>query len=110
MLSAWLGAKNPTRDHVVLQSYTGVLSIRDERYKLILGTGGSGGRQGTTPDWQPNQTGWDRIKTIDVGQLYDLANDPYERTNLFKSQPEIVARLRERLEKIVFEDRSRSLN
>jgi len=109
MLSAWLGGKQPTRDHVVLSSYTGVLSIRDERWKLILGTEGSGGRQGTTPGWLPNQTGWDRIKTIGIGQLYDLQNDPYERSDLFKQHPEIVARLRERLERIVLEDRSRPL-
>lgn len=110
MLPAWLGSKSPTRDHVVLQSYTGILSIRDVRYKLILGTEGSGGRQGTTPGWQPNQMGWDRINTIEIGQLYDLANDPYERVNLFKDQPEVVAGLRERLEKIVLEDRSPATN
>jgi arylsulfatase A len=110
MLPAWLGATQPTRDHVVLVSYTGVLTLRDERWKLILGTEGSGGRQGTSPGWAPNQTGWDRIKTIGVGQLYDLENDPYERTNLFNRHPDTVARLRDRLESIVLEDRSRALD
>ena len=84
-----------------------MLSLRDERWKLILTTEGSGGRQDATPGWAPNQTGWDRIKTIAVGQLYDLEQDPYERDNLFSRHPEIVARLRERLERIVLEDRSR---
>jgi len=106
MRAAWFGGKEPTRDHVVLQSYTGVLVIREGQWKLILGTEGSGGHQGITPEWSPNQTGWDRIRKISIGQLYDLQSDPYERTNVFKQHPEIVARLRERLEKIVLEGRS----
>lgn len=109
MRAAWLGGEQPTRDHVVLQSYTGVLALREGRWKLILGTEGSGGHQGTTPEWAPNQGGWDRIRNIAVGQLYDLEADPYERTDLFKQQPAVVARLRERLEKLVQEDRSRGL-
>ncbi len=107
MRAAWFGGKEPTRDHLVLQSYTGVLSLREGPWKLILGTEGSGGHQGVTPGWVPNQTGWDRIRAIEVGQLYDLQSDPYERTNLFQQQPAVVAKLRERLEKIVLEDRSR---
>jgi hypothetical protein len=58
----------------------------------------------------PTLGGFDRIRTINVGQLYDLENDPYERSNLFKEQPEVVAKLRERLERIVLEDRSRALD
>lgn len=108
MLPVWKGAKEATRDHVVLQTYTGVLAIRDLRWKLILGTEGSGGREGTTPGWTPNLGGFDRIRTINTGQLYDLENDPYEQTNRFKQHPEIVARLREQLERIVLEDRSRA--
>lgn len=110
MRSAWLGGDQPTRDHVVLQTYTGVLALRDGRWKIILGTEGSGGHQGITPDWAPNQVGWDRIRNIDIGQLYDLETDPSERTNLFKQRPEIVARLRQRLEQLVQDDRSRALD
>jgi hypothetical protein len=79
-------------------------------YDSILGTEGFGGREATTPGWTPNLDGFDRIRTINVGQLYDLEKDPYERSNHFKQQPEIVAALRERLEKIVLEDRSRALD
>jgi arylsulfatase A-like enzyme len=110
MRAAWFGGKEPTRDHVVLQSYTGILAIRESKWKLILGTEGSGGHQEITPEWAPNQTGWDRIRGITIGQLYDLQSDPYERTNVFKQHPAIVAKLRERLEGIVLEGRSRGLN
>ncbi|MFZ5830573.1 MAG: sulfatase family protein [Planctomycetota bacterium] len=110
MRAAWFGAKEPTRDHVVIQSYTGVLAIREGRWKLILGTEGSGGHQGVTPEWAPNQTGWDRIRAITVGQLYDLQDDPYEQTNVFNQHPEIVEKLRHRLEKIVLDGRSRAPN
>jgi arylsulfatase A-like enzyme len=110
MLSAWTGGNAPTREQLVLQSYTGMMCIRDARWKLILGTEGSGGHQNVTPDWTPNSTGWDRINRITVGQLYDLKTDPYERANAFKQQPEIVAKLRKRLEDIVYQDRSRPLD
>jgi hypothetical protein len=109
MRAAWLGGEQPTRDHVVLQSYTGVLALREGRWKLIVGTEGSGGHQGQTPGWMPTQGGWDRIRETAVGQLYDLETDPYERTNLFEAQAEIVARLRTRLEGLVQDDRSRAL-
>ena len=109
MLSAWLGGQAPTRDHVVLQTYTGILAFREGRWKLILGTEGSGGHQGASPDWLPNQTGWDRITNIAVGQLYDLESDPYERSNVFSQHPDIVARMRSRLEEIVHADRSRPM-
>jgi hypothetical protein len=49
----------------------------------------------------------DQIRKITVGQLYDLERDPYEQSNLFDQQPEIVAKLRERLQQLVHEDRSR---
>ncbi len=105
MRAAWFGGNEPTRDHVVLQSYRGVLAIIEGQWKLILGTLGSGGHSKV-----PNQSGWDRISLISIGQLYDLKSDPYEQTNVFDQHPEIVARLRERLEKIVIEDRSRSFD
>ena len=38
MRAAWLGGKEPTRDHVVLQSYTGILAIVQGQWKLVLGT------------------------------------------------------------------------
>jgi len=106
MRAALLGGKAPVRDHVLLQSYTGILSLIEGKWKLILGTEGSGGHQGITHGWMPNQTGWDRIKTITVGQLYDIEADPYETNNLFVQQPAVVARLRDRLESLVLEDRS----
>lgn len=103
---ALLGGADPVRDHVVLHSYTGVLSLREGKWKLILGTEGSGGHQGITPGWKPNQGGWNRLKAITVGQLYDLEADPYETNNLFAQEPAVVARLRDRLERLVLEDRS----
>ena len=107
MRSAWLGGTGPIRDHLLLQSYTGVLAIREGRWKLILGTEGSGGHQGVTPGWMPNQGGW--IKSArSPSASFDLETDPYEQTNLFDQQPEIVAKLRERLQQLVHEDRSRN--
>jgi len=72
------------------------------RWKLILGTLGSGGHSRVR-----NLSGWDRISQIDVGQLYDLEVDPYEQINVFDKHPEIVKRLAGRLEEIYHEGRSR---
>ncbi|TWU21390.1 sulfatase family protein [Bythopirellula polymerisocia] len=87
------------RDHVILQSYAGVMAIRDERWKLILGTHGSGGHQSITPGWQPVYRGWDRTTSIRIGQLYDLISDPYELYDRFENESEMVNRLRSQLER-----------
>lgn len=106
MLHAWTGSTAPVRDHVLLQSYTGVMSIREGSWKLILGTEGSGGGQLHTPGWMPNQAGWDRIGTITIGQLYDLETDPCEQTNIFAERPDVVARLRGTMEEVMMAQRS----
>jgi len=56
--------------------------------------------------------GWDAKSPIQghnaLGiQTCYLQRDPYEQTNVFEQRPEIVTGLRERLEMIVSEDRSR---
>jgi hypothetical protein len=61
---------------------------------LILDTLGSGGIRYTTPEWQPTVTGPpELIGTSGVGQLYNLADDPYETNNVYRAHPEIVKRL-----------------
>jgi len=49
------------------------------------------------PTVSPLTVLWDQIRKITVGQLYDLESDPFKQTNLFDQQPDIVAKLRERL-------------
>ena len=73
-------------------SSNGVFSIRNEEWKLIIGTEGyqSGG-------WPPPSGGGP--KPDSPGQLYNIHDDPYETENLWSKHPDIVERLTTLLEK-----------
>jgi arylsulfatase A-like enzyme len=102
-----LTGDGPGRKELITHSYTGVFAIRQDGWKLILGTQGSGGHQGITPEWQPNQGGFDRLEKTSVGQLYHLTEDPGETTDLWAKHPEIVNRLRTRLDLVASQGRTR---
>lgn len=79
--------KKPTgvvRTTLVSQSSAGLQAIRDGDWKLIpqLGSGGF-----SIPRKEKPEPGGPK------GQLYNLAEDPSETTNLYLKHPEIVARL-----------------
>jgi arylsulfatase A-like enzyme len=74
----------------VFHSGSGVFSLRQEQWKLIEGTRGSG-----SGNWTANP---DSIRS--TGQLYDMQIDPYERNNLWDSEPAKVLELSTKLEKI----------
>ena len=93
-----LGENVVVRDTMITHSYTGVVAIRQDSWKLILDTKGSGGVRGTAPDWQPIVTSTvEQIGVTGVGQLYNLAKDPGEKNDLYSQHPEIVRRLIELL-------------
>ncbi len=88
----------PVREGTVHHSVDGMFAIRQAEWKCILGLG-SGGfsqprREEPTPDGPK-------------GQLYDMANDAAETTNLWLAKPELVARLTKLLEQYQVEGRSR---
>ncbi len=111
-LSSLLGRSPgyPVRPSIVLQSYTGVLSIRTNRWKLILDTKGSGGHVYRTPGYQPRVLGppWE-VMHSPTGQLYDILNDPYETTDLYDSNLAGVIQLKGILERLIRDERSRPL-
>ncbi len=80
----------PIREVVLSHSVRGAFTIRRGRWKLILGTEGSGG-------WVPPSDSTDP-KDESIGQLYDLREDPAETTDLFDTRPEVVAELKEGLD------------
>jgi len=73
------------RTHTVHHSNFGVFAIRHENWKLILGTKGSGGW--VTPGDKTVKTS---IPHNETGQLYGMAKDPYETTDLYEQRPDIV--------------------
>jgi len=94
ILPALLGEdRAPLRDAVVNHSGDGKFAIRQGNWKLEL-CSGSGGSV------QPDRRGLPNV------QLYDLAEDPGEQTNLQAEFPEVVKRLTALLEKYVADGRS----
>lgn len=88
----------PVRNTLVSHSMLGTFSIRKDNWKLILGTDGGG---------ETNRV----FKPVDLegnppGQLYNLETDPGEMDNLWNDNPEIVAELKELLEKYKSEGKS----
>jgi len=97
----------PDRTRMITQTYVGILAIREGRWKLILDTKGGGG----LPTYSPGATvqqlmaPW-RVDLSRSGQLYDIEADPYETSDLFEKQPEIVSRLRTSLHRQIAAGRS----
>lgn len=98
ILPALLGQPMEDDRTLIHHSSFGAFSIRQGNWKLILHTTGSGGWP-TPRDTPPRD---DR-----PGQLYDLANDPAERHNLFDQRGDVVHRLTEELDQIRRTGRSR---
>jgi arylsulfatase A-like enzyme len=87
------GGTEPVRRHAVSCSARGLPSIRDGRWKLILGTGSGGCSKG-------GEDGPDV-------QLYDLAADLGERRNLAVDLPDRVAMMKAAYDSLVAAGRSR---
>ncbi len=84
------------RNDLIHHSAFGVFSIRKGKWKLIIGTQGSGG-------WPPPR---DKGLKSGTGQLYNMAEDPEESINLFDKYPEIVKRLKGLIDDYKAKDRS----
>jgi len=92
ILPALSGQKlsKPIREAVVHHSSMGVFSIRQEKWKLILGLGSGGFSKPKTIEPEPGGP---------KGQLYNLEDDLAESNNLWSKHPQIVERLTKLLEK-----------
>lgn len=99
-------ASAPIRPYLITQAFGGArtLSIRRGPWKYIAhrGSGGNNYDRGdlkpfARPDTDPDAP----------GQLYDLANDPGETTNLYSRKPELVKELQGLLEHSKTTGRSR---
>ncbi|MBI1335731.1 MAG: sulfatase-like hydrolase/transferase [Phycisphaera sp.] len=100
LLPALLGdpLEKPIRQDLIHHSCFGVFSMRSGDWKCIFDTQGSGG-------WPPPR---DTMPvTGSPGQLYNLTDDPAERVNLWDQRPDVVERLRKRLNDCVSSRSSR---
>ncbi|TWU44208.1 Arylsulfatase [Novipirellula aureliae] len=87
-----------TRNGVVHHSISGHFAYRQGKWKLLLARGSGG--------WTSPKEAEAANQDAPMAQLYDMENDPSETTNLYASQPEVVARLLEQLEADVARGRS----
>lgn len=99
-LPAILGTQNrkPARDFVIHHSSQGMFAIRQGQWKFNDGRGSGGFTKPVSITPGPGEP---------AGELYDLASDPAETTNLYAAKPEIVARLKGLLEKAKAAGRTR---
>lgn len=74
----------------VFHSASGVFAIRKGKWKLIEGTKGSGS----------GKLNLNRDSLENIGQLYNLEEDPYEQIDFYDKHPDIVSELLEILQKI----------
>jgi len=95
ILPALIGKKYaaPIREAIVHHSSQGMFSIRQGKWKLILGKGSGGWSRNGKEEPAP-------------GQLYDLENDISEQNNLYHKYPDVIYRLTALLEKYVKTGRS----
>ena len=88
----------PRRESLVNHSVNGSFAIRQGRWKLAL-CPGSGG-------WSSPRPGSDDVAGLPDVQLFDLAADRAETTNVQSQHPDVVARLSEALDDVVARGRS----
>lgn len=89
-LPTLLGREGSGRSSIISQSINGSFAIRDGQWKLAL-CPGSGG-------WSAPKPGSKEEKGLPEFQLYDLAIDPGERTNLAAQHPERVVAMKAALQ------------
>jgi arylsulfatase A-like enzyme len=97
-LPGLLGREGAARQSIVSQSINGSFAVRDGQWKLAL-CPGSGG-------WSAPKPGSKEEKGLPEFQLYDLAKDPGEKTNLAAQQPERVTAMKAALQAVIARGRS----
>jgi arylsulfatase A len=103
ILPALLGQKlkRPIREATVLHSSRGDFAIRQGDWVFIDYPTGDNNKE---PEWFKQERGYKPHSF--PGELYNLKQDYDERTNLYGEHPEIVARLKQLLEKYKSDGRS----
>ncbi|MCG8509663.1 MAG: arylsulfatase, partial [Rhodospirillales bacterium] len=109
MLPVFLGKQGdkPVREYLLQQTLSGkFLSIRKGDWKLLNHKGSGGSKYGTDGEWGMIEYALPDTDPDAPGQLFNLAKDPGERTNVWSKHPEIVEELMSKLEEFKSSGRS----
>lgn len=98
LLPVLLGKATQARETYVMHSIDGSFALRRGAWKYLAARGSGGWSEPTA-----KTRGFDRLPPA---QLYDLAEDPREQTNLIHEKPAVAASMREQLLGIVAAGRS----
>jgi arylsulfatase A len=90
--------KAPVRDNLVTLSFGGFLTMQKGQWKAAFGTQWHGGH--LSPKYggkHPKSVPPDSPK---LGQLFNVAKDPFEKKDVWEKHPEVIQNLRQELERI----------
>jgi arylsulfatase A-like enzyme len=94
------------REYTLHQTISLALAIRHGNWKYLDHQGSGGNNYEREGRWGLKQFALPERAPDAPGQLYDLAKDPGETTNLYNEHPEIVKALKEKLEEYKASGRS----
>ncbi|MAW60569.1 MAG: arylsulfatase [Planctomycetes bacterium] len=103
------GGGEPVRTHLLSQTISLALAIREGDWKYLDHQGSGGNNYNRDGDWGMKQFALPETDPDAPGQLYDLAADPGETTNLYSQHPERVAAMKAKLEELKASGRSAPL-
>lgn len=109
MLPVLLGTQGdePVRPYLLQQTHwEQKLSIRVGDWKYLDHQGSGGNNYNREGEWGLKAYALPELEPDAPGQLYNLAEDPGETTNLYSKHPEIVAELKAMLDATVADGRS----
>ena len=98
ILPALLGGNKSIREYTLHQTMSLALAIRKGNWKYLDHRGSGGNNYNREGEWGMKQYALPEKAPKAPGQLYDLAKDPGETTNLFFEKPEMVEELKAKLE------------
>jgi arylsulfatase A-like enzyme len=97
-LPVLLGETDQIREYTLHQTITLDLAIRKGNWKYLDHKGSAGSNYDNDGEWGMLEYALPEKAPEAPGQLYDLAKDPGETTNLYFENPEIVEALKSQLE------------
>ncbi len=108
MLPVLLGVQEnkPIRRHMLQQTISLAMSIRDGHWKYLDHKGSGGNNYDRTGDWGMNLYRLEDTDPNAPGQLYHLETDPGETVNLYSKHPEKVKEMKAKLQEFMESGRS----